>query len=112
MDNSHFTWSFALNVVLKDANGRTRLEVQFQGETAWLTQPQVAELFQTTIPNVSTRIRNVFAEGELQADSVVKEFLTTAPDEKTEPAHVEKDFEAAVQELKKLPTPSRKKSKP
>ena len=111
MDNSHFTWSFALNV-LKDADGRTRPEVQFQGETAWLTQPQVAELFPTTVPNLSTRIRNVFAEGELQADSVVKEFLTTAPDEKTEPAHVEKDFEAAVQELKKLPTPSRKKSKP
>ena len=40
------------------------------------------ELFQTTIPNVSMHIRNVLAEGELQAGSVVKEFLTTAADGK------------------------------
>jgi len=63
-------------------NGRTRLQVQFQGETAWLSQAQMAELFQTTIPNVSMHIRNVFAEGELRADSVVKESLTTATDGK------------------------------
>jgi hypothetical protein len=63
-------------------DGRTRLQVQFQGETAWLTQAQMAELFQTTIPNVSMHIRNVFAERELQYESVVKEFLTTAADGK------------------------------
>jgi hypothetical protein len=63
-------------------DGRTRLQVQFQGETAWLSQSQMAELFQTTVPNVSMHIRNVFAEGELQADSVVKESLTTAADGK------------------------------
>jgi hypothetical protein len=64
-------------------DGRTRLQVRFQGETAWLTQAAMAELFQTSIPNVSMHIRNVFAEGELQAGSVVKEFLTTAADGKT-----------------------------
>ena len=42
----------------------------------------MAELFQTTIPNVSMHLRNVFAEEELQADSVIKEFLTTAADGK------------------------------
>jgi hypothetical protein len=61
---------------------QTRLEVRLEGETVWLTQAQMAELFQTTIPNVSMHIRNIFAEGELQADSVVKEFLTTAADGK------------------------------
>jgi hypothetical protein len=61
---------------------QTRLEVRLEGETVWLTQAQMAELFQTTIPNVSMHIRNVFAERELQADSVVKEFLTTAADGK------------------------------
>jgi hypothetical protein len=69
-------------VLYQAADGKTRLEVQFQGETAWLTQAQMAELFQTTIPNVSMHIRNVFAEGELQADSVIQEFLTTAADGK------------------------------
>jgi len=63
-------------------DGRTRLQVEFQGETAWLTQAQMAELFQTSIPNVSMHIRNVFAEGELRADLVVKESLITAADGK------------------------------
>ena len=59
-------------------DGKTRLEVRLENETVWLTQNQMAELFQTSIPNVSMHIRNVFAEGELQPGSVVKEFLTTA----------------------------------
>jgi hypothetical protein len=67
-------------VLYQAADGKTRLEVQFQGETAWLSQAQMAELFQTTIPNVSMHLRNVFAEGELQADSVIQEFLTNAAD--------------------------------
>jgi hypothetical protein len=69
-------------VLYQTADGRTRLEVQFAGESAWLTQAQMAELFQTTVPNVSMHIRNVFAEGELQPGSVVKESLTTAADGK------------------------------
>jgi hypothetical protein len=44
---------------------------QFENETLWLTLAQMAELFQAMIPNVSMHIRNIFAEGELQADSVV-----------------------------------------
>lgn len=63
-------------------DGRTRLEVRFEAETVWLTQAQMAELFQTSIPNVSMHIRNIFAENELCADSVVKESLTTAADGK------------------------------
>jgi len=58
------------------------LEVRLENETVWLSQNQMAELFQTSIPNVSMHIRNVFGEGELQPGSVVKEFLTTAADGK------------------------------
>jgi hypothetical protein len=90
------------------ADGKTRLEVQFQGETAWLSQAQMAELFQTTIPNVSMHLRNVFAEGELQADSVIKEFLTTAADGKNYPT---KFYSLDEEAIKKLPAPSRKKKK-
>ena len=64
------------------SDGQTRLEVRLENETVWLSQNQMAELFQTSIPNVSMHIRNVFAEGELQPGSVVKEFLTTAADGK------------------------------
>ena len=59
-----------------------KIDVRFENETVWLTQAQIAGLFQTTIPNVSMHLRNVFAESELQADSVIKEFLTTAADGK------------------------------
>ena len=62
---------------------RTRIEVRLENETVWLNQIQMAELFQTTVPNVSMHIRNVFREGELEQDSVVKDFLTTAADGKS-----------------------------
>jgi hypothetical protein len=62
-------------ILYQSEDGKTRLEVQFQGETAWLTQAQMAELFQTTVPNVSMHIRNIFAEGELQPAATVKESL-------------------------------------
>ncbi len=64
-------------------DGKTRIQVHFAGETAWLTQSQMAELFQTSIPNVSMHVRNVFREGELREESVVKDFLTTAADGKS-----------------------------
>jgi len=63
-------------------DGKTRLQVRLEDETVWLTQSQMADLFQTSIPNVSMHIRNVFREGELQEESVVKDFLTTAADGK------------------------------
>ena len=69
-------------LVYQAEDGRMRIDVRLENETAWLTQSQMAELFQTTIPNVSMHIRNVLAEGELQADSVIQEFLTTAADGK------------------------------
>jgi len=64
------------------SDGATRLEVRMEDETVWLSQNQMAELFQTSVPNVSMHIRNVFAEGELQPASVVKEFLIAAADGK------------------------------
>ena len=69
-------------ILYQTEDNQTRIEVRLENETVWLTQAQMAELFQTTIPNVSMHVRNIFAEGELQAGSVVKEFLTTAADGK------------------------------
>jgi hypothetical protein len=61
-------------------DNRTRIEVRLENETVWLTQVQLAELFQTTKQNVSLHIQNILKEKELLQDSVVKEFLTTAAD--------------------------------
>ena len=63
-------------------DGATRLQVRLDGRTVWLTQGLIAELFQTTKQNVSLHLRNIFQEGELEADAVVKESLTTAADGK------------------------------
>ena len=63
-------------------DGRTRLDLRVDGQTVWLTQLEIAELFQTTKQNVSLHAKNIFKDGELTEDSVVKESLTTAADGK------------------------------
>lgn len=66
----------------KAEDGNINLGVLFSGETVWLTQAQMAELFGKTKQNISLHINNIFTEGELDKDSVVKEYLTTANDGK------------------------------
>ncbi len=63
-------------VVYQSDDGRIKLEVRLQDETVWLTQQLIAELFQTTVPNVSMHIRNIFEEGELTPEATIKKFLT------------------------------------
>jgi len=69
-------------ILYQTEDNQTRIEVRLENETVWLTQAQMAELFQTSVPNVSMHIRNVLKENELQSDSGVKNFLTTAADGK------------------------------
>lgn len=69
-------------LVYQTEDGKLKLDVRFEGETVWLTQQHMAALFQTTKQNISLHIQNVFSEGELHEDSVVKESLTTAADGK------------------------------
>lgn len=69
-------------IIYQTQDGLTKIEVQLQNDTVWLTQAQMAQLFQTTKQNISLHINNCFKEGELQRNSVVKDFLTTAADGK------------------------------
>ena len=69
-------------ILYQTEGGDTRIQVRFEDETVWLSQNQMAELFETTKQNISLHVRNVFAEGELQEGPVVKEYLTTAADGK------------------------------
>jgi len=64
-------------------DGRTRLEVRLQGETVWLTQAQMAELFQRERSVITKHIRNLFEEGELAENSVCANYAQTAADGKT-----------------------------
>ena len=52
-------------ILYQTEDNRTRIEVRLENETVWLTQNQMAELFQTSIPNVSMYIRNIFNDSEL-----------------------------------------------
>jgi len=63
-------------------DGLTKIDVHMEDETVWLSQAQMVELFQTTKQNISLHINNAFKEGELDPNSVVKEYLTTAIDGK------------------------------
>lgn len=63
-------------------DGHTRIDVRLEDGTVWLTQAGLADLFQVTKQNVSLHLKNIFAEGELSENSVVKDYLTTATDGK------------------------------
>lgn len=69
-------------IVYQTEDGRNRIHVRLEGETVWLPQIALSELFETTKQNISLHIRNIFEESELSKDSVVKEYLTTASDGK------------------------------
>ena len=69
-------------VLFETEDKAVTLSVPVEKETVWLTQAQMTELFNTSKQNVSLHINNCFKEGELDKDSVVKDFLTTAADGK------------------------------
>jgi len=56
-------------------DGRSRIQVRVEGETVWLTQVMMAELFETSVPNINMHIQNVLAEGELSAGATIKDYL-------------------------------------
>jgi len=57
-------------------DGKSRIEVRLDEGMVWLTQALIAELYQTTIPNICIHIRNIFKEGECTPAATVKEYLT------------------------------------
>ncbi|THD09385.1 virulence RhuM family protein [Metallibacterium scheffleri] len=61
-------------VIYQSEDGRTKLDVRFVDETVWLTQQQLAELFQTSRTNVVEHIQHIYEEGELEADATCREF--------------------------------------
>jgi hypothetical protein len=69
-------------VLYQTEDCQTRIEVRLQDESVWLAQATLTELFQTSKQNISLHLKNIFAEGELAEDRVVKEYLTTAADGK------------------------------
>ncbi|MEW6078389.1 MAG: virulence RhuM family protein [Thermodesulfobacteriota bacterium] len=63
-------------LVYEAEDGRIKIDVRLEDETVWLTQQRMADLFQTTVPNISMHIRNIYEEGELTPEATIKKFLT------------------------------------
>lgn len=63
-------------ILYQTPDGKTKVDVRFEGETAWLNQGQMADLFETTKQNISLHVSNIYKEAELPRQSTVKDYLT------------------------------------
>lgn len=70
-------------IMYQTEDGLTKIETNFDGDTVWLSIDQMADLFQRDKSTISRHIKNIFTEGELERDSVVAKFATTAADGKS-----------------------------
>ncbi len=69
-------------LIFTGQSGEQSIEARYEDETIWLTQKLMAQLFDVTIPTVNEHLKNIFADGELPQDSVIRKFRTTAADGK------------------------------
>ncbi len=69
-------------ILYRTPDGATEIRLRAEDGSVWLTQAEIADLFQTTKQNVSLHFKNIFQRAELEEDSVVKESLITAADKK------------------------------
>ncbi|MBI5411708.1 virulence RhuM family protein [Candidatus Peregrinibacteria bacterium] len=69
-------------ILYRAKDGTAQIEVKLEDETVWLTQKQMAGLFDVTVPNINIHLKNIFSSGELNSSAVIKEFLITADDGK------------------------------
>ena len=69
-------------IIYKTPDGNTKLEVKFYEDTVWLSQEQLVELYGSSKSNISEHIKHIFEEDELDENSVVRNFRTTAKDGK------------------------------
>ena len=111
MKTEHFenTQNTSEMVIYTTADGLTKIETTFDGDTVWLSIDQMAELFQRDRSVIGKHIRNIFKEGELQKESVWAKFAYTASDGKAATEYkkykartlsgVERDYLDAIQLL-------------
>ena len=69
-------------ILYNSADGKSSVSLLARDGSVWLNQMQLAELFATSVPNISQHINNILKDKELTADSVIKNYLTTATDGK------------------------------
>ena len=70
-------------ILYQTEDGQAKIQVKLEDETVWLTQKQMAMLFDKGIPTINEHIKNIFKEGELKENSVIRKFRITASDAKS-----------------------------
>ncbi|MCK9238684.1 MAG: virulence RhuM family protein [Thiopseudomonas sp.] len=84
LQEQHSDTSKGQFLIYQAEDGELKIDVRFENESVWLTQQQIAELFQTSMPNVSMHMSNVYEEGELSPEATIKKFLTVRTEGKRE----------------------------
>ena len=69
-------------IIYASKDGNIKVDVNILEDDIWMSQDIMANLYDTTKNNISMHLKNIFDDGELEKDSVVKKFLTTASDGK------------------------------
>jgi hypothetical protein len=97
-------------IIFKTGDGKVSVDVRMEENDVWLTQDQLALLYQVERPGITQHIKNIFGEGELDENSVSKKFLRTAADGKNYQAktlsEVEKNY---LESLKQIERKTKKK---
>ncbi|MEI7474962.1 MAG: RhuM family protein [bacterium] len=69
-------------IIYQAEDGKTKIELKIEDKTAWLSQKQISALFQKDVRTINEHLKNIFEEGELIEDSVIRKFRITATDNK------------------------------
>jgi hypothetical protein len=62
-------------ILYQSEDGSTRIEVQLKGDTVWLSQRGMADLFQTSVPNINQHLKTIYEDGELRPEATIKRYL-------------------------------------
>lgn len=68
--------------IYKDKDNQAQIEVRFEGDTVWLTQKQMAELFKTTPQNITIHLKKIYKEAEVPESATCKEYLQVQLEDK------------------------------
>lgn len=85
-------------IIYNTVDGKAKVSLFAKDGNVWMNQSQIAELFDTSIPNISMHISNIIKDGELGEISVIKDYLTTASDGKDRLIYEEFDKRGKTQE--------------
>ena len=93
------------------SDGALNLQVRLDGQTVWLTQAQMAELYQTTPQNITLHIRGIYDDGELPEEATCKEYLQVRQEGSREVQRTLKHYKRIVEHAPPPPKPRRRKKK-